>query len=144
MQYTRVQSQRWQNDLSPLPWQTIQHHRNSSPCSKHKGQRSWSWLVLWRPKRPSKSNTEKRCPFHLRGLEYKSRKSRDTWTNRQVWPWSTNEAGQRLTEFCQEKALVLANTLFQQHKTCSLGVGKGNKMDFPLQPPEKNAGLLTL
>ena len=27
-----------------------------------------------------------------------------------------NEAGQRLTEFCQENTLVLANTLFQQHK----------------------------
>ena len=27
-----------------------------------------------------------------------------------------NEAGQRLTEFCQENALVTANTLFQQHK----------------------------
>ena len=27
-----------------------------------------------------------------------------------------NEAGQRLTEFCQENALVMANTLFQQHK----------------------------
>ena len=27
-----------------------------------------------------------------------------------------NEAGQRLTEFCQENALVTANTLFQQHE----------------------------
>ena len=27
-----------------------------------------------------------------------------------------NEAGQRLTEFCHENALVIANTLFQQHK----------------------------
>ena len=27
-----------------------------------------------------------------------------------------NEAGQRLTEFCQENALVIANTLFQQQK----------------------------
>ena len=27
-----------------------------------------------------------------------------------------NEAGQRLIEFCQENALVLANTLFQQHE----------------------------
>ena len=27
-----------------------------------------------------------------------------------------NEAGQRLTEFYQEKALTIANTLFQQHK----------------------------
>ena len=27
-----------------------------------------------------------------------------------------NEAGQSLTEFCQENTLVIANTLFQQHK----------------------------
>ena len=27
-----------------------------------------------------------------------------------------NEAGQKLTEFCQENALVIANTVFQQHK----------------------------
>ena len=27
-----------------------------------------------------------------------------------------NQAGQRLIEFCQENALVIANTLFQQHK----------------------------
>ena len=27
-----------------------------------------------------------------------------------------NKAGQRLIEFCQENALVIANTLFQQHK----------------------------
>ena len=32
---------------------------------------------------------KKRCPFHHRGLECKSRKSRDTWSNRQIWPWST-------------------------------------------------------
>ena len=31
----------------------------------------------------------KRCPFHYRGLEYKSRKWRNTWSNRQIWPWST-------------------------------------------------------
>ena len=27
-----------------------------------------------------------------------------------------NEAGQRLIEFCQENALIIENTLFQQHK----------------------------
>ena len=27
-----------------------------------------------------------------------------------------NEAGKRLTEFCEENTLVIANTLFQQHK----------------------------
>ena len=39
--------------------------------------------------RPSRTNTCKRRPFHYRGLECKSRKSRDTWRNRQIWPWST-------------------------------------------------------
>ena len=51
--------------------------------------RSWSWTVLWRPTRPFRTNTQKRCPFHYRGLECKSRKSRNTWSNRQIWPWST-------------------------------------------------------
>ena len=32
---------------------------------------------------------QKRCPFHYRGLECKSRKSRNTWSNRQIWPWNT-------------------------------------------------------
>ena len=31
-------------------------------------------------------------------------------------PGVQNEVGQRLTEFCQENALDIANTLFQQHK----------------------------
>ena len=33
--------------------------------------------------------TQKRCLFHHRELECKNRKSRDTWSNSQVWPWST-------------------------------------------------------
>ena len=33
--------------------------------------------------------TPKKCPFHYRGLECKSRKSRNTWSNRQIWPWNT-------------------------------------------------------
>ena len=48
--------------------------------------------------------------FHYRGLECKSRKSRNTWSNRQIGPCLQNEAGQRLVEFCQENALVRANT----------------------------------
>ena len=32
---------------------------------------------------------KKRCPFHYRGLECKSRKTRNTWSNRQIWPWNT-------------------------------------------------------
>ena len=36
-----------------------------------------------------RTNTQKRYPFHYRGLECKSRKSRNTWNNRQIWPWNT-------------------------------------------------------
>ena len=30
-----------------------------------------------------------KCALHYRGLECKSRKSRNTWSNRQIWPWNT-------------------------------------------------------
>ena len=48
-----------------------------------------------------------------------------------------NEAGQRLLEFCQENALVIANTLFQQHKrrlyTWTSPDGQnGNQIDYIL------------
>ena len=33
--------------------------------------------------------TPKKTSFHYRGLEYKGRKSRNTGSNRQIWPWST-------------------------------------------------------
>ena len=57
---------------------------------------------------------KKRCPFHYRGLECKSRKSRNTWSNRQIWPWCTEWSRQKLIELCQENALITANKLFQQ------------------------------
>ena len=31
---------------------------------------------------------KKRCPFHYRGLVCKNRKSRNSWSNRQIWPWN--------------------------------------------------------
>ena len=48
-----------------------------------------------------------------------------------------NEAGQRLIEFCQENALVIANTLFQQHerklhKWTSLDGQYRNQIDYIL------------
>ena len=46
-------------------------------------------------------NTKRKCPFHDRGLEWKSRKSRDTWSIRQVWPsntkWNRTKANRVLT-----------------------------------------------
>ena len=62
------------------------------------------------------ANIQKRCPFHHRVLECKSRKSRDAWSNRQIWPRSTKRAGQRVTQLSQENALVIAKTLFHEQK----------------------------
>ena len=50
-----------------------------------------------------------------------------------------NEAGQRLIEFCQENALVITNTLFQQHKRrlytqTSPNGQHQNQIDYSLQP----------
>ena len=40
-----------------------------------------------------------------------------------------NEARQRLTEFCQENSLFIANTLFQQHKRrLHMGLTRGSKL----------------
>ena len=39
--------------------------------------------------RPSRTNTPQKMSFRYRGLECKSRKSRNTWSNKQIWPWST-------------------------------------------------------
>ena len=41
------------------------------------------------------SKKKKRCAFHHRGLEWKGRKSRDTWSNRQIWPWNTKRSRSR-------------------------------------------------
>ena len=77
---------------------------------------NWTELNWWRPTRPSRTNTQKRMSCHHKGLRCKSKKSRDTWSNRQVWPRVQNEAGQRLAELCQENTLVLTNNLFRQYK----------------------------
>ena len=86
---TWMQSQKQQNDLCSFPRQTIQYHSNPSLCPNQWHWGSWSWMVLWRPTRPFRTNTQKRCPFHYIGLECKSKKSRNTWSNRQIWPWNT-------------------------------------------------------
>ena len=83
-----MQSQK-QNDLSSFPRQTIQHHSDPSLCPNHWCRRSWSQPVLWGPKRPYRTNINKKCSIHHRELKCKYRKSRNTWSNRQVWPWST-------------------------------------------------------
>ena len=56
---------------------------------------------------------KKRYPFHYRGLESKSRKSRNTWSNRQIWPWNAEGSRAKANRVLPRNALVIANTLFQ-------------------------------
>ena len=51
-----------------------------------------------------------------RGLECKSRSQETPGVTGKFGLGIWNEAWQRLIEFCQENTLVIANTLFQQHK----------------------------
>ena len=60
------------------------------------------------------NNSQKRCPFLYRELACKIRQSRNIWSKFGLGV--QNEAQQRLIEFCQENALVIANTLVQQHR----------------------------
>ena len=78
--------------------------------------KSWSWMVLWRSTRPSRTNTQKRCPFHLGDWNAKVGSQETPGVTGTFALGVQNEAEQRLIEFCQENALVIANTLWQQHK----------------------------
>ena len=73
--------------IRELRWRRMGEFNSDDHYIYYCGQES-----LRRHTRPSRTNTHKRCPFHYRGLECKSRKSRDTWSNRQIWPWSMKQA----------------------------------------------------
>ena len=59
-----------------------------------------------------RTNTQKRCPFHYRGWNAKVGSQETPGVTGKFGLGVQNEAGQRLTEFCQENALVIANALF--------------------------------
>ena len=64
--------------------------------------------------RSSRTNTQKRCPFHHRELDGKVGSQEIPGVTGKFGLGIQNEAEQRLTEFCKENTLVIANTLFQQ------------------------------
>ena len=82
-----MQSQKWRNDLcfqgKSFNITVIQVYALTSNAEEAEVERFYEDL------QDLLELTQKWCPFHYRGLECKSRKSRDTWSNRQIWPWST-------------------------------------------------------
>ena len=67
-------------------------------------------------KRPSTTNTKKDVLFILGGWNAKVGSQEILGVTGKFGLGVQNEAEQRLTEFCQENALVVAYTLFQQHE----------------------------
>ena len=91
---TRVQFQKWQNDLCSFPRQTIEYHCNPSLYPNQWCWRSWSSTVLWGP---SRTNTQKRRPFHHRGLDAKVGSQEIPGVTGKFDIRAQNEAGQKLT-----------------------------------------------
>ena len=78
-------------------------------------------MVLWRPTRPPrtpkvKKRKEKDVLFIIEDWNVKEGSQEIPGETGKFGFGVQNEAGQRLTEFCQENTLVIANTIFQQHK----------------------------
>ena len=105
-----------QNDLCSFPRQTIQYHSSPShaPTSNtEEAELEWFYEDL----RDLLELTPKKDVFFIIGdwnAKVGSQETPGVTGKFGLGMW--NEAGQRLIEFCQENALVIANTLFQQHK----------------------------
>ena len=74
-------------------------------------------MIPGRPPRPSRTNTTKDTLFIIGDWNAKVRSQEIPGITDKLGLAVQNEAGQRLIEFCQDNALVTANTLFQQTKT---------------------------
>ena len=74
-------------------------------------------MLLGRPTRPSRTNTKKDVLFIIGDWNAKVGCQETPGVTGNFGLGVQNEAGQRLIDFCQENALVIANSLFQQHKT---------------------------
>ena len=103
---TWMQSPKRQNDLCSFPRQTIQYHSNPSLWCD---QKCWgSWMVLWRPTRPFRTNKD--VLFIIGDWNAKVGSQETPGVTGKFGLGVCNEAGQRLIEFCQENTLVIPNT----------------------------------
>ena len=94
-------------------------------------------MVLWRPTRPFRTNTQKSCPFIIGDWSAKVGSQEIPGLTGKLGLGVQNEEEQRLIEFCQENALVIANIIFQKHKRrlytwTSLDGQYQNKIDYIL------------
>ena len=104
-----------------LEWVAISFSRGSSqPRDRtHVSRIAGRHVNLWATRegtRPFRTNTQKRCPFIIGDWNAEVGSHETPGVTGKFGLGGRNEAGQRLIDFCQENALVIENTLFQQHK----------------------------
>ena len=103
-------------ELSLFPRQTIQYHSNPSLCpTTNAKEAEVEWFCKDLQDLQELIRT-KRCPFHHRGLNAKVESQEIPGVTGKFGLGIQNEAGQKLMKFSQENILVIANTLFKQHK----------------------------
>ena len=113
---TWVQSQKRQNDLCLFPRQTIQYHGNPSLCPNQYAEEAEVELFYEDLQDLLELTPKKDVLFIIGDWNAKVGSQETLGVTGKFGLGVQNEAEQRLTEFCQENALVIANTLFQQHK----------------------------
>ena len=112
-----MQSQKRQNDLCSFPRQTIQYHSNPSLCPNQVYAEEAEVERFYEEIQDLLELTPQKYVFFIIGDWNAKVGSQETpGVTDKFGLGIGNEAGQRLTEFCQENALVITNTLFQQHK----------------------------
>ena len=101
-------------------------------------------MVLWWPKRPSRTNTKKWCLFTIGGWNAKVESQEISKVTGKFGKVAQNEAGQRLIESCKEDALVIPNPLLTtQETTVCMDITRQSilKLDwlYSLQPKTRNS-----
>ena len=110
-----MQSQKQQNDLCSFPRQTIQYHSNPSLCPTSNAKEAEVEQFYENLQDLLELTPKKHVLFIIGNWNAKVGSQETPGVTGKFGLGVWNEAGQRLREFCQENALVIANTPFQQH-----------------------------
>ena len=111
-----MQSQKRKNDLCSFPRQTIQYHSNPSLCPNSNTEEAEAERFYEDLQDLLELTPKKDVLFIIGDWNAKEGSQEIPGVTGKFGLGMQNEAGQRLIKFCQENALVIANTLFQQHK----------------------------
>ena len=111
-----MQSQKWQNDFCSFPNQTIHYHSTPSLCPDHNAEDAEVEWVYENLQDLLELIFPKDVLFFIGDWNVNVESQEIPGVTGKFGLGVQNKAGQRLTEFCQENPLLIASTVFQQHK----------------------------